>query len=54
MLVVVAFADGSRAYVRVDPHTAAYGGERLIAVLRERQVSVEVPHGVITEITRTR
>jgi hypothetical protein len=53
-LVIVGLADGSRAYVRVDPHTAALGGEHLMAVLRERQVSGEIPQGAIAEVTRTR
>jgi hypothetical protein len=53
-MIVVAFTDGSRVFVRVDPRTAAIGGERLLAVLRERQVSGELPGGVIAEITRSR
>jgi hypothetical protein len=53
-MVVVAFVDGSRAYVRVDPHTAAIGGERLLVALRERQASGEIPQGAIAAVTRTR
>jgi hypothetical protein len=53
-MLVVAFADGSRVFVRVDPRTAAIGGERLLAVLRDRQLSGEMPQGIIAEITRSR
>jgi hypothetical protein len=40
--------------IRTRRLTAAYGGERLLAVLRERQVSGEIPQGVIADVTRTR
>ncbi|HKH33441.1 MAG TPA: hypothetical protein VKA80_04635 [Beijerinckiaceae bacterium] len=53
-LVVVRFVDGTRGYARVDPQTAAYGGERLLAAVRERQASGQIPAGAIAEITRTR
>jgi hypothetical protein len=53
-MVVVEFTDGSRAYVRVDPHTATMGGEPLLLALRERQARGEISPAAIAAVTRTR
>ena len=52
-MVVVEFTDGSRAYVRVDPHTATMGGEPLLLALRERQAHEDAPAGAPAHLCRS-
>jgi hypothetical protein len=52
VLVVVEYADGGRAYTRVDRDRAALGGASLTAAVRQCQASGDIPAGVVKRITR--
>jgi hypothetical protein len=52
ILVVVEYASGGRAYIRIDRDKASLGGASLSAAVRQCQANGEIPAGVVTKITR--
>jgi hypothetical protein len=52
VLVVVEYANGAKAYARVDPEKAALGGASLAAAVRQCQASGVIPAGAVQRITR--
>ena len=52
ILVVVDYANGGRAYTRVERDQADLGSLSISAAVRERQTTGEIPAGVVAKITR--
>jgi hypothetical protein len=53
-MYAVRYADGSSAYIRVDPKAAEYGTAPVIGLAKEQQASGTIPDGEIVSVQRVK
>jgi hypothetical protein len=53
-MFAVRYADGSSAYIRVDPKAADYGTAPVLGIARHCQSKGEIPDGEIVSVQRVK